>query len=676
MAQAQELCDASGLVDPGVFPFRTGALGLDWTLNQVDRCRRTGHQLAEAALAVHTTWSGLAAHYQAPEAPDVYRAMDPIRGASLREQEVFDDAAAHLRDYGEDLSALDRRLADVEAEATTFRRTVARGVWVTPADLALGVVLPDLTPTLTLDPGGAAWAGAAHGRMVPWSQHRPSLERNRALLAEARTLTEQIREAGQRLARRLSALDQTSITTPMGPYTSPDQARLAEVAGFAPTQAILDGGAEEVRQWWDTLTPEQRQALITTMPMVIGNLNGVPLQYRAEANQINIRTEIDRLRDEIARLDQEIAQQETAARFGYRPYGWGVDTQSDTILRLREQREAMAAAIASYEGYLNLAETQWEFGEDGRKHLRTSVEVVAFDPATSTIATYHGPYDEHGDVPTWIKNLAIHVPGTKTQMEKFNGTDSRAYDMYEAAYDPRRGAEPTAILAWAGGDFPQLFDAAWDGYSRDLGPKLRDFAAAVDTDPAGSTLTVTGHSYGGAVVGQAEAAGLEANRVLYVAGAGLGNDVDAVADYPRTSNVPHYALMARNDSIVGAVQAIGETVGEAGSLGHGDSALDDPDVIRLESGFIDADHPEKGDIESLGGGESHSGVYTVGSTAFNNIVGAITGTEVEAFAASRRVWVGNGYVYLDGIDAADYVPDRFNVTDRETSMTPNRQEPS
>jgi hypothetical protein len=104
--------------------------------------------------------------------------------------------------------------------------------------------------------------------------------------------------------------------------------------------------------------------------------------------------------------------------------------------------------------------------------------------------------------------------------------------------------------------------------------------------------------------------------------------------------------MARNDAIVGYVQGA-----DVGLIGHGASPLRDPDVVRIETGFIDADRPITGqDIESLGGTAAHSGVYTEGSTAFNNIVQTLVGGRVETFAESISTPLP-----VDGIDHPTYV---------------------
>jgi hypothetical protein len=135
--------------------------------------------------------------------------------------------------------------------------------------------------------------------------------------------------------------------------------------------------------------------------------------------------------------------------------------------------------------------------------------------------------------------------------------------------------------------------------------------------------------------------------------AGIGNDKTVVANFPYTGNVPHYALMARNDGVVGLIQGA-----DVGSIGHGASPLHDPDVVRMETGYIDADRPITGqDIESLGGAAAHSGVYNEWSTAFKNIVQTLVVGRVETFAEDIvvRAPIRYGTRVVDGIDHPDYI---------------------
>jgi hypothetical protein len=108
--------------------------------------------------------------------------------------------------------------------------------------------------------------------------------------------------------------------------------------------------------------------------------------------------------------------------------------------------------------------------------------------------------------------------------------------------------------------------------------------------------------------------------------------VDSIGGFADAS-VPHYSMMVRNDGVVGGVQDPPDvTVPGLAKLGHGASALEDPAVVRLESGYIDADHPEKGVLEDLSMNDAHSAPFTPGSTAWNNIVGVVTGGTVLPYA--------------------------------------------
>ncbi|MDT5277717.1 MAG: hypothetical protein QOG95_4649, partial [Mycobacterium sp.] len=54
---------------------------------------------------------------------------------------------------------------------------------------------------------------------------------------------------------------------------------------------------EDVHKWWTSLTPEQRQQLIAQRPEEIGNLNGVPISARSNANIGVMNQDLNRVRD-------------------------------------------------------------------------------------------------------------------------------------------------------------------------------------------------------------------------------------------------------------------------------------------------------------------------------------------------------------------------------------------
>jgi hypothetical protein len=305
---------------------------------------------------------------------------------------------------------------------------------------------------------------------------------------------------------------------------------------------------------------------------------------------------------------------------------------------------------------------QNEYDENGDAVPRRDVEVVAFDPTAQSIATYHGRYDENGDIAADVENLGVYVPGTFTRIDNFNDADARAYDLYNASNRDRPEAGPTAMIAWAGGQFPNSIPDAINGkYALDLGPKLRDFVAAVDTRPDSSALAINGHSYGGLVVARGEAAGLGADRVMYTSSAGLGEGVHSVTEFPNTGDVPHYTMIGRGDAVVGLVQQ--DPVGI-----HGDAPPYVENVTRLETGFQTDGKPSSGTIEETGPFKQHSDVYLLGSTGFNGHVGFFTGTRFELYAPDQILTSTSPYgdiTRLPGILHPDYEANMIDVSEQE-----------
>ena len=399
------------------------------------------------------------------------------------------------------------------------------------------------------------------------------------------------------------------------------------------------GDPDVIRQVWDSLGDKRRNQMIEESPMIIGNLNGLPIGDRIKANKINVENEAAKVKLEADDLRASIDDPKTY---------FGMDGTSALHMRnaLTKMLETKEAYLKRYDDLLNQNVT-W-IDEHGVSHSEKGARVVVFDPSKEAIATYHGPIDPTTrDIPGWIKNVMIHVPGTTTNISTFDGPDGFGKNVYGAA-----GGD-TAVFVWAGGPLPQEIPNAMDpSYARDLAPKLRDFRDGIGV-PGGADVVVTGHSYGGAVVGLAEQAGLRADRVLYIAGAGMGDGVHGVQDFPNTSGVPHYSMQSRSEIVVGLIQD---------TPMHGQSPIREKSgVIRLETGFTEAGNFDSPDIESTGPLESHSSLMYPGSTSFENIVGVVQGTTVELYAEDRVDVYGRSVVVTDGIDRSDYKPNRVDV---------------
>jgi hypothetical protein len=550
-------------------------------------------------------------------------AVDALRARLLASAQRFtdlsaacDQTSAILRGYADRVESLQLRARHLRDQAEAGDRDISRF-----RDAALSNVVEDFFGFfLSWDSVLASWLhGGDDSILAHWRgaiDSYESLQRRWAALLEERDLLD-VETAG-----RLAASD-AYVLAPGHTGTSAGAAAVFLAWAAGSYDEVTAGELSElpspsqVRSVWNALSEQQQADLIAEQPAVIGNLDGIPIADRAAANRLNIQAEIDRLENE--------RNEEAATIHPRYRRQWLIDELTSTI----DYYEGLLHDTTSYRDQNEIDQT------------RTGSVVMIFDPDNDGIATYQGPLDPTtGDIPAWITSVGVYVPGTTTSMESFGITEERLDYLYDAS------DATTGMFAWAGGRFPQGIDAALASYSEDLGPSLAGFAGAL-VIPARADLTVFGHSYGAAVVGQAEASGLKADRILYVAGAGLGNGIDSLDDFPYTADVPHYSMMARNDIVVGSSQGF-----DLGGLGHGASPLSTDGVVRLETGF----HQGGATVESDGGIESHSSVFTQGSTAFTNIVNVIGGGEVELFAPDQILIAGRSVITIPGILADDYEP--------------------
>ena len=100
-------------------------------------------------------------------------------------------------------------------------------------------------------------------------------------------------------------------------------------------------------------------------------------------------------------------------------------------------------------------------------------------------------------------------------------------------------------------------------------------------------VTYIGHSYGGSILGTAEALGLTADRTLYVAAAGAGVGVDDPSDWHnRNPDVLRFSMTAPGDLIEAGA-------GHPGGP-HGADPDEMPGVIHLATGDYDDGRPWPG----------------------------------------------------------------------------------
>ena len=313
------------------------------------------------------------------------------------------------------------------------------------------------------------------------------------------------------------------------------------------------------------MTPAQRARLIDDAPFMVGNTNGVPWDMRFAANRINIAQAV---RDET---------------------GTGPD------------------ALRRIGFYLDLLRDVDDPAGSGQ---RVGRQILAFDPARSTLVELNGDLDS-------ARSVAVLVPGMNTTVEGSTANTDTARRFVTATHGE------VAAITYLGGPFPHgpnvfaaLAEAADPHYALQMAPGLAAFSADVDrtVDATGRQVAVTyvGHSYGGSILGTAEALGMTADRTLYVAAAGVGVGVDDPGDWHnRNPDVLRFSMTAPGDVI--------ELVQGLPGGPHGADPDEMPGVIRLATGHYDDGRP-------MAGPRAHTDVIDrPDSDSWRTILAVITG---------------------------------------------------
>jgi hypothetical protein len=324
-------------------------------------------------------------------------------------------------------------------------------------------------------------------------------------------------------------------------------------AGAWPTMS-QDRIAEQIA----AMTPEARQRLIAEFPRQVGNTDGMPWDMRVAANRVNIAQAI---------LDEPDPKR-----------------------------------VELYRSLLG------EIDDPAGSGQRVDRQILAFDPARASLVELNGKLST-------ASSVAVLVPGMNTTIEGSAANSQTARRFVSAT----RG--DVATITYLGGPFPRgnpvagLVDAANPRYALDMAPRLVAFSEDVDrtVDASGRPVPVTyvGHSYGGSILGTAEAMGMTADRALYVAAAGAGVGVDDAGDWHnRNPHVLRFSMTAPGD-FISAVQGI-----PGGP--HGADPDEMPGVIPLATGHYD-------DGRLMAGPNAHSDVLNASSDSWRNILAVITG---------------------------------------------------
>lgn len=243
--------------------------------------------------------------------------------------------------------------------------------------------------------------------------------------------------------------------------------------------------------WWKGLDRDQREALKTMVPEIVGNLNGIPIVDRDEAN----RAHMSALRDSIEQREPG----ERTAR------------DKADLKKIRGVEKGLGKA----DGY------------------GVPTYLMVFEPRAAR-------GDGHAAIafgnPETAKDVTINVPGLTSEMKNFDSVSGNAWNVARAGRN--FGGESLASIAWLGYDAPSggldPLDFAGVGREDKAAEGARNLSSFVDglhaTREHPMHLTVIGHSYGSTAVAKAAGDGMDADDIVLVGSPGAGDGNTTASD--------------------------------------------------------------------------------------------------------------------------------------------------
>ncbi|MGW1469191.1 alpha/beta hydrolase [Streptomyces sp. NPDC002308] len=312
-----------------------------------------------------------------------------------------------------------------------------------------------------------------------------------------------------------------------------DEPRERALAAWAHARArgrpvpALDAPVAVIARFFASLSAADRLSLADHHPLVVGNLNGVPVALRYHANRHALR-------------DAEAVEQR-------RTHDPGLSIDGRTGARLRLERF--------------------------RAMLSGDRQILSFDPSgRGRAAEVFGDLDR-------ARRVSVVVPGVDTQLttlERENRPYSAPVGMAKSLYAAERDARPearTAVIAWADYTAPAGIgmDAVLGGLATQGALRLNALVAAL---PGKATVSLVCHSYGSVVCGVA--AHHLPSRVTDIAVAGSPGMRSASAAALGT-RARVWAMRDEDDWIADVPNL------EVGGLGHGADPVDPEFGARIVS---------------------------------------------------------------------------------------------
>jgi Hydrolase N-terminal helical domain/Alpha/beta hydrolase len=305
---------------------------------------------------------------------------------------------------------------------------------------------------------------------------------------------------------------------------------------------LAETRADDVNQWWKSLSQQQQDRLIADHPPDLGNLNGIPVEVRSQINTAVMNDDLHRVKSDPVRYNNA-----------------------------RRTREGIAASASAKDPRGNPPEV-----------FLLRYQPQAFEgEGVAAIAMGN---------PDTAANTAVLVSGAGANVRDGTLADTDGVHLYEES-NRADWAKQTAVVMWVGYDAPNtLFDPGLyePNMARSGGRLLAADvnALAVTHQGAPTHMTVAGHSYGSTVVADAATYGMRTDDVVLVGSPGTDR-ADSAADFHLPPGGHLYVGAASGDVVTwspGHVRPglLGPTLGGLG---------DDPSVDGFGSVRFKAEVP-------------------------------------------------------------------------------------
>ena len=419
----------------------------------------------------------------------------------------------------------------------------------------------------------------------------------------------------------------------------------AAMAKFVDNPENFDPGSNRshvaaVREQWDTLAPEDQAYLLLTYPNVFGNMNGVPMEQRAQTGALNVRGHLALVDDKIEAREKLTTWEERIPGYSEidggdwahpKAYNPGYDdleartaAEDAWLLEGVELRQNQEGLTAAWQQYQSTSRSQ-DMGQPTSMY-----RTVFVDPTgNGQIVTMQG--ELYGNT----RHINTFTPGTYTTMASTGDYNEALASMTGGSHDD------TVNFYWADTEFPGqqdprtgrnigetvVTDNMTSRWSEAGAPRLAAFDQAVDLENGTATQTTIAHSAGAPLAGTAEQKdnGMTTDKFLYLAPAGSGHNVGSPEDTVNP-DADRAVVQTREDMIRGS-QIFGGSFHGPGPF-RGADPTTHMNAVRLETGYTGDSSPQRpvrvGDRANGG----HSALWEPNSTSRANIEAFIYGQDL------------------------------------------------